>query len=158
MVITDIDKVMPLLWENLEANAYPRDAPNRNKPGIGWASGDTLEWGAPGYMDVVKRLAETEKFDLILAADCCYIDQDGKSPSTVDFVKACAGLCSEKTRCLVCFERRSPEVRKCLLEEAKKRFKKVVKLSLSQLPPELQLEYCDLWELTEPIIFCDEPS
>lgn len=36
--------------------------------------------------------------------------QDGVSPSTPAFVETCAGLCGPNTRCLVAFERRSPEV------------------------------------------------
>jgi hypothetical protein len=31
------------------------------------------------------------KPDLVLAADCCYIDQDGQSPSTPHFIQACKG-------------------------------------------------------------------
>lgn len=50
--------------------------------------------------------------DLVVAADCCYIDQDGASPSTPAFVRTCAGLCGPDTRCLVSFERRAPEVRR----------------------------------------------
>lgn len=46
----------------------------------------------------------------MLAADCCYIDQDGVSPSTPAFVETCAGLCRPDTIVLVSFERRSPEV------------------------------------------------
>jgi hypothetical protein len=38
----------------------------------------------------VRRLASL-KPDLLLAADCCYIDQDGQSPSTPHFIQACKG-------------------------------------------------------------------
>lgn len=85
--------------------------------------------------------------DLVLAADCCYIDQDGESPSTPAFVETCAGLCGPGTTVLVSFERRSPEVRRCFLEESCRLFKSVEKLSLMGLPSALQLEYVDLWQL-----------
>lgn len=141
----------------------------------------------------VARLAE-QGVDLIVAADCCYIDQDGKSPSTPAFVRTCWGL--RAPRCLVAFERRAPEVRlpfsqeregrawrtpaghacwscccscgntrpprcrapppppqvrACLLEEARKLFRRVKQVPLSALPRPLRLEYCDIWELTRPV-------
>ncbi|GAB4822736.1 hypothetical protein N2152v2_009782 [Parachlorella kessleri] len=145
VVITDIEKVMALLLENLIANGF--DPGKGPQPGKGWAVGEELEWGKEGWMDAVRRLADPPP-DLILAADCCYVDQDGKSPSTADFVTTCAGLCGPNTRCLVAFERRSPEVRRVLLEEARKRFSRVERVPVSQYGPKsLQLEYVDIWEL-----------
>lgn len=49
-----------------------------------------LEWGAEGSEAAVARLAAL-KPDIVMAADCCYIDQDGQSPSTPDFIRACKG-------------------------------------------------------------------
>jgi hypothetical protein len=94
----------------------------------------------------VARLAEAG-VDLVVAADCCYIDQDGQSPSTPAFVETCAGLCGPATRCLVSFERRAPEVRACLIQEARKRFRSVKQVPLAQVPAPLRLEYVDIWEL-----------
>ena len=94
----------------------------------------------------VARLAEVG-VDLVVAADCCYIDQDGQSPSTPAFVETCAGLCGPVTRCLVSFERRAPEVRACLIQEARKRFRSVKQVPLAHVPPPLRLEYVDIWEL-----------
>jgi hypothetical protein len=54
------------------------------------AQADELEWGAPGADERVRRLANL-KPDMLLAADCCYIDQDGESPSTPHFIQACKG-------------------------------------------------------------------
>lgn len=51
---------------------------------------EALEWGVPGYLEVVDRLA-ARPVDWVLAADCCYIDQDGTSPSTPAFIQACKG-------------------------------------------------------------------
>jgi hypothetical protein len=45
-----------------------------------------------------------------LHADCCYIDNEGASPSTPHFVRTCYGLCGPSTRCLVSFELRSSKV------------------------------------------------
>lgn len=117
--------------------------------------------------------------------------QDGTSPSTPAFVETCAGLCGAKTRCLVAFERRAPEargagwarcsaargqqacstqhwppaaksrpslplppalqVRACLIQEAKKRFRHVKQVPLSAVPYPLRLEYVDIWELQQPL-------
>lgn len=147
VTITDVEKVLPLMRANLEANGY--DPARGPREGAGWAAADELEWGKPGWMQSVARMAD-QGVDLVVAADCCYIDQDGKSPSTPAFVETCAGLCGPSTRCLVAFERRAPEVRACLIEEAKKRFKRVKQIPLSAVPKPLRLEYVDIWELTQP--------
>lgn len=143
-VITDIEKVLPLLNDNLVANGFPPE--HRPPEGRGWAAAAELEWGRPGWMRTVRRLADPPP-DLVLAADCCYIDNDGASPSTPAFVATCKGLCGPRTRCLVAFERRSPEVRACFLEEARRAFPSVRQVSLSGLPAALRAEYVDLWEL-----------
>lgn len=44
-----------------------------------------------------------------------------------------------------------PQVRECLLAEAKRLFKRVRLVPTSQLPRPLRLEYCDLWELSQPL-------
>ena len=139
---TDIAKVLPLLEENMAANNVLRTSSLKS----GWAEVAELEWGKEGWMQKVKNLADPPP-DYILAADCCYIDNDGVSPSTPAFVETCAGLCGPHTRVLVAFERRSPEVRLCLIEEAEKVFRTVQMIPLTQLPLPLRLEYCDLWEL-----------
>lgn len=41
-----------------------------------------MEWGKPGWMEGPVRRLAAQGVDLVVAADCCYIDQDGKSPST----------------------------------------------------------------------------
>lgn len=151
VTITDVDKVLPLMHQNLEANGY--GTTKGPQEGKGWAEAAELEWGKPGWMEtIVAPLAERGVVDLVVAADCCYIDQDGKSPSTPAFVETCAGLCGPKTRCLVSFERRAPEVRACLIQEAGKRFKRVKQVPLSQVPKALRLEYVDIWELSGPLV------
>lgn len=37
-----------------------------------------------------------------------------------------------------------------MIEEAKKRFKRVKQIPLSAVPKPLRLEYVDIWELTQP--------
>ena len=144
VVATEIDKVLPLLRANVEANDLPMHAAAAG--GGGWAAVEELEWGKEGWMQRVAVLADSPP-DLVLAADCCYVDGDGRSPSTPAFVQTCAGLCGPRTRVLVSFERRSPEVRRCLLEEARKVFRHVQAVPAAALPKPLRLEYCDLWEL-----------
>lgn len=75
----------------------------------GFAEVEELEWGKEGYEDIVRQLASSP-IDWVLAADCCYIDNEGESPSTPHFIRACHGLCGESTRCLVSFELRSSQV------------------------------------------------
>lgn len=145
VTITDVGKVLPLMQQNLAANGF--DPARGPQEGAGWAEAEELEWGKPGWMEGPVRRLAARGVDLVVAADCCYIDQDGKSPSTPAFVQTCAGLCGPDTRCLVAFERRAPEVRACLLEEAKKLFKRVKQVPLSQVPRPLRLEYVDIWEL-----------
>ena len=144
--MTDIDKVMALLEENLAANGFGRGAGAGPAPGRGWAEGLELEWGKAGWMDTVAALAAPPP-DLVLAADCCYVDQDGVSPSTPDFVRTCAALCGPATRVLVAYERRSPEVQRCFLAEARLAFGRVRQVPLADFPRRLRLEYCDIWEL-----------
>ncbi len=146
VITTDIIKVLPLLEENMEANNVLRTAASPLESG--WAEVEELEWGKDNWMQKVKLLADPAP-DLVLAADCCYIDNDGVSPSTPAFVETCAGLCGNNpnTRVLVAFERRSSEVRRCFIEEAKKTFRVVEMIPMLQLPAPLRLDYCDLWEL-----------
>ena len=141
---TDIAKVLSLLEDNMAANGVLRSASSSLEGG--WAEVEELEWGKEGWMKSVQIMADPPP-DLVLAADCCYIDNDGVSPSTPAFVETCAGLCGPNTKVLVAFERRSPEVRKCFIEEAKKAFSHVEMIPVLQFPPPLRLEYCDIWEL-----------
>lgn len=145
VIASDITKVLPLLERNLIENDVLRKNQQSCRNG-GWVEVEELEWGKEGWMRKVEILRHPYP-DYILAADCCYIDNDGVSPSTEAFVKTCAGLAGPNTQTLVAFERRSPQVRKCFLEEATKLFTSVTKLSLNDLPIHLRLEYCDLWEL-----------
>jgi hypothetical protein len=46
---------------------------------------------------------------------------------------------------------RHVQVRACLLEEAKKRFRRVKQVPLAAVPPPLRLEYVDIWELQQPM-------
>lgn len=141
---TDIVKVLPLLEENMEANGVLRTAASSAEGG--WAEVEELEWGKKNWMHQVALMADPPP-DLVLAADCCYIDNDGVSPSTPAFVETCFGLCGLTTRVLVAFERRSAEVRRCFIQEAKKKFTYAKLIPMSQVPVPLRLEYCDLWEL-----------
>eukprot|EP00878_Enallax_costatus_P045544 GHUV01054954.1.p1 GENE.GHUV01054954.1~~GHUV01054954.1.p1 ORF type:complete len:230 (+),score=59.48 GHUV01054954.1:259-948(+) len=87
VTITDIAKVLPLIRENIHLNGLTH-TPTTTCSGS--AEADELEWGAPGYEAVVRRLAG-KKPHLVIAADCCYIDQDGVSPSTPHFIHTCKG-------------------------------------------------------------------
>lgn len=69
----------------------------------------------------------------------------------------CLGCCGEvRASCdLSCPPAAHPllpgvQVRACLIEEAKKRFKRVKQVPLSAVPKQLRLEYVDIWELTQP--------
>ncbi|GLC37860.1 hypothetical protein PLESTB_001483900 [Pleodorina starrii] len=145
--ITDIEKVLPLIEVNIQSNGV--GLKQRRGASEGFAVSEELEWGKEGYEAVVARLA-SEPVDWVLAADCCYIDQEGTSPSTPHFVRTCALLCGPATRCLVCFELRSSEVQRVFVEEASKAFAKVERLPPHSLPKPCQVEHILLYELSGP--------
>lgn len=141
---TDIEKVVPLLYENAAANevAERRDG--------GYMECLELEWGAAGWMDKVSLLCDGGCPELVLAADCCYYDGEGPSPDTACFIETCRGLSGESTKVLISFERRSSAVREDLLRLARESFDMVMRVDTSHLCPSLRLEYCDLWQLEKP--------
>uniref|UniRef100_A0A383VXQ9 FAM86 N-terminal domain-containing protein n=1 Tax=Tetradesmus obliquus TaxID=3088 RepID=A0A383VXQ9_TETOB len=143
VVITDKAVVVPLISENIALNGIGH-TPTPSCSGT--AEAEALEWGAPGYEDVVRTLA-SRKPELVLAADCCYIDQDGESPSTPHFIAACRGLCGPDTRVLVSFELRSNAVKETFLAEAAKAFTQVRRVPVSSLPKCYRVEYIELYEL-----------
>lgn len=145
VAVTDIGKVLPLIEDNIKANGVGQDQRRGASEGYAWA--EELQWGSPGYEDVARRLA-ADPLDWVLAADCCYIDQEGTSPSTPHFITTCALLCGPATRCLVCFELRSSEVQRVFLEEAAKAFSKVERLPPHALPRPCQVEHILLYELS----------
>lgn len=136
--------MLPLLEKNIAENNVELSRSKAN----GWVVAEELEWGANNSMKKAEILA-TPPPDMVVAADCCYIDGDGPTPSTKEFVLTCKALCGPKTRVLVASEQRADEVRRCFLEEARKQFSTVKSVSLSKLPLPLQLEYVDLWELRQ---------
>eukprot|EP00775_Hariotina_reticulata_P013046 gene13044-13173_t len=143
VIITDKAVVLPLIQENIILNAISSQ-PSSTCPGA--ATAEELEWGADGFEDRVRQLA-SHKPELILAADCCYIDQDGTSPSTPHFIQACRGLCQPSTRVLVSFELRSTAVKNTFLTEADKVFSKVRRVPVSSLPRCFRVEHIELYEL-----------
>ncbi|KAG2439293.1 hypothetical protein HXX76_004652 [Chlamydomonas incerta] len=150
--VTDIAKVLPIVEGNLASNGV--SLAQRRGAAEGYAVAEELEWGAPGYEAAVALLA-SEPVDWVVAADCCYIDQEGTSPSTPHFVNTCALLCGPTTRCLVCFELRSSEVQRVFVEESKKAFAKVERLPPHSLPKPCQVEHILLYELSG--VLADRP-
>ncbi|KDD75700.1 hypothetical protein H632_c543p1 [Helicosporidium sp. ATCC 50920] len=143
-VLTDIERVLPLLRENVGANGFPPEA----RPALGEPSArvEELEWGSEGWLDRLPALREPP-LDWVLAADCCYVDRDGASPSTPAFVQTCWELASEKTVVLVAFERRSEEVCRTFEKEARAAFRLCEKVPLAQYSDALRIEYVDIWRL-----------
>lgn len=71
MVITDIQKVLGLIRQNVELNGL---LPEQRRGAVNSVCEvEELEWGKAGYEDVVRSLAGGD-VDWVLAADCCYID------------------------------------------------------------------------------------
>lgn len=58
--------------ENVDHNQLSRL--QRKGHASGWAEVAELEWGAPGYEQVVMGLAGQGPIDWVIAADCTYID------------------------------------------------------------------------------------
>eukprot|EP00798_Chlamydomonas_sp_ICE-L_P020002 gene20002-26715_t len=147
VVITDIKKVLPLIEDNVKLNELSVEQRRGAESGI--AEVEELEWGAEGYMSRVESLASGGPLDWIVAADCCYIDNEGLSPSTSHFIRTCHGLCSASTRCLVSFELRSNEVKGTFLGEARRAFAKVTRVPARSLPKGCQVDHIELYDLEE---------
>lgn len=151
VLVSDIKKVLPLIERNLVINNV---ALNQKKGAAsGTAEAVELEWGAPGYRDKVNLLASSEPIDWILAADCCYIDNEGASPSTRHFIWTCHRLFnSPGTRCLVSFELRSQQIKESFLSEGAKAFHHVKRVQPKDLPKSSQeAHHIELYELSGPV-------
>ncbi|KAG1670766.1 hypothetical protein FOA52_013993 [Chlamydomonas sp. UWO 241] len=146
VVITDIGKVLGLIVENVELNKL--SVAQRRGHASGVCSVQELEWGKNGYEGVVSSLAGGG-VDWVLAADCCYIDNEGESPSTPHFVRACHGLCaSASTKVLVSFELRSALVKSTFLREAGRGFARVKRVPAKALPKGCKVDHIELYELS----------
>ena len=84
--------------------------------------------------------------DLVVAAYCVYIDQDGETPSVPGFVDCVRALSGEGTRVVVCQEVRSSEVSASLARELERHFHHVVRVTTGVLPPVLRQEYVEIFE------------
>ncbi|MEW5306214.1 MAG: hypothetical protein WDW36_008696 [Sanguina aurantia] len=164
VVLTDKASVLDLLQDNVDLNGLRTATNERHSstlvgcgydPGLpklfgrmgaqcGTADVRALEWGAEGYEELVASLAPQE---WVLAADCCYIDNEGDSPSTPHFVTACHGLCGPTTQCLVSFELRSEAVKEVFLRETARLFSKVTRIPTSSLPRGCRVEHIELYQL-----------
>lgn len=160
--------VLPLMQRNCERNGFRQG--RRPPEGQGHTDARELEWGSEGYMDTVGALAPA---DFVLAADCCYVDGIGVTPSTEHFVRAARGLCGPSSSFLVASEIRSSEVRwssapprapssvrSCMFDHTHmswqvrdemvallhRHFGSVDKLPLRDLPPAFQIEHIELFE------------
>ena len=150
VLVSDIKKVLPLVEKNLEINQV--SVSQKRGAVSGTAEAMELEWGATGYRDRVASVA-SEPVDWILAADCCYIDNEGASPSTRHFIWTCHRLFnSPATRCLVSFELRSNLVKETFLDEGSKAFEHVQRVQPRDLPKSCQeAHHIELYELSGPI-------
>ncbi len=106
-----------------------------------------LQWGAPGFMDVVRQLAGRRPVDWVVATDCTYPDPDGPDPNTVQFMEACAGLCSPKTMCLVTFEARGEDLKASFSLAAQRHFRHVKQLPREELPQKFRVDHVEVWQL-----------
>ncbi|GAX73872.1 hypothetical protein CEUSTIGMA_g1322.t1 [Chlamydomonas eustigma] len=144
VIITDIQKVLSLAEHNVKLNGLLVE--QRRGAVSGYAEVQELEWGKEGYEQVVSSLASAP-VDWVLAADCCYIDNEGESPSTEHFIRTCHGLCGESTRCLVSFELRSNQVKSVFLKEAARAFSRVERIPSKSLPKGCQIDHIELYDL-----------
>jgi predicted nicotinamide N-methyase len=163
-ILTDLVQVLPLMQENIEANGLTSSSENNNGSTskknkkknnnintLKKVEAHVLKWGEEGWLDHASSLKQHAggHFDFIIAADCCYIDGDGETPSTVAFTQTLAALSTPggSSRCLVASEQRAEEVRQQFITTARKLFKEVKRIDLNTLPPPMNVEYIDLWEL-----------
>lgn len=103
VVITDKDVVLPLIRDNIALNGLP-GVPGGARHCGGCARAEELEWGRRGYLERAALLTASP-FDLVVAADVTYVDQDGQSPSTEYFVETCKGT--------ACAARGGPRTARC---------------------------------------------
>lgn len=107
-----------------------------------------LEWGKPGYLSLCSALSPSSApLAYVFAADVCYVDGDGESPSTEAFARACDAVVGQKTVLLVAQERRAEAVRQAWKAQAEQRFESVRMLSSASLPEGLRVPHIDVWEL-----------
>eukprot|EP00891_Asterochloris_glomerata_P000109 jgi/Astpho2/109/Aster-x0894 len=134
--MTDKAALLSLMRGNVARNwlaGTPRPGAQQEQA-AGRADVVALQWGAPGFMDVVRQLADRRPVDWVVATDCTYPDPDGPDPNTVQFMEACAGLCSPKTMCLVTFEARGEDLKAIFSLAAQRHFRHVKQLPREELP------------------------
>lgn len=70
--------------------------PCRKGQASGWCDVRELEWGAPGYEQVVGKLAAQAPVDWVIAADCTYIDNVGakRLPALMCTCTMCVCMCT----------------------------------------------------------------
>ena len=149
---TDLEKVLPLLQENADANGIPHDVMEVME----------LEWGV--NTDHLKRADDlNESFgairgsgiggypDVVIASDVTYHDNEASiQPDTIEFVKLCRRLCGPGTEVLIGLERRSGAVREAFITEIKKQFDIVSKIDMRKVkgfPKDLVVGHIDVWRL-----------
>jgi hypothetical protein len=67
-------------------------ASRRTQPGQGSCQVAAFEWGAESYLDKAAALA-CPPFDIVVAADCCYVDQVAFIPDTCRCLLLCNCAC-----------------------------------------------------------------
>ncbi|KAK9832148.1 hypothetical protein WJX74_000691 [Apatococcus lobatus] len=128
VVLTDQASVMPLLTSNVAANDMKGQAGSVHLP---WrAQAMQLDWDLPQDREGVLA-AVGGHVDLILAADCCYVDEGGRSANAATIIHMCSALSTSPcTRSLVAFEKRSEALLRDLEEAAHSHFLVVKELEL----------------------------
>eukprot|EP00877_Chromochloris_zofingiensis_P010190 jgi/Chrzof1/5424/Cz16g02150.t1 len=149
VVLTDQPQCIAFANMNIAKNWLRPNMPRKTQEhqhAIGQAEAVPLQWGAPGYLDVVAALSK-EPVDVVIATDCIYPDPDGSVPSSEHFMTACAGLCNYSTRVLVTFEARSDELRSALLAAAHAKFSRIQRIPKSDLPVPYRTEHIEMYEM-----------
>ncbi|KAK9868125.1 hypothetical protein WJX84_008065 [Apatococcus fuscideae] len=101
VVLTDQASVIPLLSSNVAANSSDCSSI------AGRAQLVKLDWDEPEDISAVLA-AVGGQVDMVLAADCCYVDEGGRSAYAETIICCCANLStSVNTCCLIAFENRS---------------------------------------------------
>jgi hypothetical protein len=136
VTLTDRPCVIPQMTENATLN----QSASRHPVDV-----SALQWGSDDDADVVAALGP---IDLVLAADCCYIDGVGISPSIEHFVRVAHALLRKPSdaaappafepRALIAWEQRSLEVQEQLLVWLHGQFARVTRVALDGLPATLR--------------------
>jgi hypothetical protein len=147
VVLTDLAQVLPAMQRSIDLNRL-----SKHRPDGGNAEASELTWGALHSSAAADALA-AKRLDLVIAADACYDDQDGKTPNPEDFCATCSALCTHgTTNVLLALERRNEETFAAFLGCVRRHFPQVKRLQHPQAEVCQGATHVQLYEVTPGLV------